>query len=71
VALTAKYLAPCGVCSSMISPGEEISTVAGRWVHLSCLTEPTRITEVTPAVLAHFGVDLPPSMRVATFTHAS
>ncbi len=33
--------------------------------------EPTRITEVTPAVLAHFGVDLPPSMRVATFTHAS
>ncbi len=33
--------------------------------------EPTRITEVTPAVLAHFGVDVPPSMRVATFTHAS
>jgi len=31
---------------------------------------PSRITEVTPAVLGHFGVELPPSMRVATLTHA-
>jgi Type I phosphodiesterase / nucleotide pyrophosphatase len=32
---------------------------------------PSRITEVTPAVLTHFGVDLPPSMRTATLTHAT
>jgi predicted AlkP superfamily pyrophosphatase or phosphodiesterase len=31
---------------------------------------PARITEVTPAVLGHFGVELPPSMRAATLTHA-
>jgi hypothetical protein len=32
---------------------------------------PTRITEVTPAVLAHFGVELPPSMRAADLMHAA
>ncbi len=37
MALTAKYLAPCGVCSSMISPGEEISKVGQRWAHVGCV----------------------------------
>lgn len=33
---------------------------------------PTRITEVTPAVLTHFGVEVPASMRAATaFAHAA
>ena len=31
---------------------------------------PTRITEVTPAVLAHFGVEVPPPMRAAALAHA-
>jgi hypothetical protein len=31
---------------------------------------PARITEVTPAVLAHFGVDVPEPMRVAAPAHA-
>jgi ribonuclease HI len=44
VPLTAKYPTTCGICSSMISPGDEISTVGRRWVHVSCGTEPTRIT---------------------------
>jgi ribonuclease HI len=43
VPLTARYPTPCGVCSSMISPGEEISTVGQRWAHASCVTKPTRI----------------------------
>ena len=32
---------------------------------------PARITEVTPAVLAHFGVEVPASMRIATPAHAA
>jgi ribonuclease HI len=44
VPLTAKYPTTCGVCSSAISPGEEISTVGRRWAHVSCVTDPTRIT---------------------------
>jgi hypothetical protein len=32
---------------------------------------PSRITEVTPAVLAHFGVEVPSSMRTATPAHAA
>jgi ribonuclease HI len=44
VPLTAKYPTSCGVCSSTISPGDEISTVGRRWAHVSCVTEPTRIT---------------------------
>jgi hypothetical protein len=32
--------------------------------------EPARITEVTPAVLAHFGVERPPSMSTAALAHA-
>jgi hypothetical protein len=32
---------------------------------------PSRITEVTPAVLAHFGVEAPASMRIATPAHAA
>jgi hypothetical protein len=32
---------------------------------------PARITEVTPAVLAHFGVEVPAAMRVAAPVHAA
>jgi hypothetical protein len=32
---------------------------------------PSRITEVTPSVLEHFGVEPPPSMQAALLTHAS
>jgi Type I phosphodiesterase / nucleotide pyrophosphatase len=32
---------------------------------------PTRITEVTPAVLRHFGIEPPPSMDAAALTHAA
>ena len=32
---------------------------------------PTRITEVTPAILTHFGVEIPAPMRVATHAHAA
>ncbi|MDX6442627.1 MAG: hypothetical protein QOE43_2356 [Gaiellaceae bacterium] len=32
---------------------------------------PARITEVTPAVLTHFGVEVPPPMRAATRAHAN
>jgi hypothetical protein len=31
---------------------------------------PTRITEIAPAVLRHFGVEVPASMRAAALTHA-
>jgi hypothetical protein len=34
-------------------------------------TAPSRITEVTPAVLAHFGVEVPSSMRIATPAYAT
>jgi ribonuclease HI len=52
VPLTAKYPTPCGVCSSVINPGDEISKIGRRWAHVSCvtlgqdalpLTEPTRL----------------------------
>ena len=32
---------------------------------------PSRITDVTPAVLEHFGVEVPASMRIATPAHAA
>ncbi|HWX10325.1 MAG TPA: hypothetical protein VNY33_10120, partial [Gaiellaceae bacterium] len=32
---------------------------------------PERITEVTPAVLRHFGIEPPPSMDAAALTHAA
>jgi hypothetical protein len=32
---------------------------------------PARITEVTPAVLTHFGVEVPASMRIAMAAHAA
>jgi ribonuclease HI len=35
--LIAKYPASCGVCSSGISPGDEISKVGERWAHATCL----------------------------------
>jgi ribonuclease HI len=34
--LIAKYPASCGVCSSGISPGDEISKVGARWAHVAC-----------------------------------
>ncbi len=42
--LTAKYPTTCGVCSSTISPGDEISKVGGRWAHVACVTKPTLVT---------------------------
>jgi ribonuclease HI len=34
--LTAKYPASCGVCSSGINPGDEISKLGARWAHAAC-----------------------------------
>jgi ribonuclease HI len=34
--LIAKYPATCGVCSSGISPGDEIAKDGARWAHASC-----------------------------------
>ena len=36
MAVTAKYPAVCGVCSSAIVPGAEIVKVEGRWAHREC-----------------------------------
>jgi ribonuclease HI len=39
--LIAKYPASCGVCSSGIIPGDEISKDGPRWAHASCLPDAT------------------------------
>jgi ribonuclease HI len=45
--LTARYPATCGVCSSPIGVGDEISQVGRRWAHVACATRPTRIAGST------------------------
>lgn len=37
--LTAKYPATCGLCSSPISPGDEIAKAGARWAHVSCVPD--------------------------------
>jgi ribonuclease HI len=37
--LIAKYPASCGVCSSVIRPGDEISRDGQRWAHASCVSD--------------------------------
>ena len=39
MSLIAKYPASCGVCSSAIAPGDEISKLGARWAHIACLPE--------------------------------
>jgi ribonuclease HI len=39
VPLIAKYPTSCAICSSGVSPGEEISKVAGRWAHVACASD--------------------------------
>jgi len=56
--LIAKYPASCGVCSSGISPGDEISKDGSRWVHAAC--RPEGVAEAAGAV--H---DITPSKRPA------
>ncbi|WP_098956616.1 ribonuclease H [Pseudonocardia sp. N23] len=34
--MTAKYATSCGVCSSAISPGEQIARSGERWAHVAC-----------------------------------
>lgn len=34
--MTAKYATTCGVCSSSISPGEQIARSGERWAHVAC-----------------------------------
>ncbi|MFB9741000.1 ribonuclease H [Pseudonocardia sulfidoxydans] len=34
--MTAKYATTCGVCSSAISPGEQIARSGERWAHVAC-----------------------------------
>ena len=34
--MTAKYATTCGICSSDIRPGDEITKAGARWAHVSC-----------------------------------
>ena len=34
--LTAKYPTTCGLCSSPVSPGDEIAKAGARWAHVAC-----------------------------------
>jgi len=34
--MTAKYPTTCGLCSSPISPGDEIAKAGARWAHVAC-----------------------------------
>jgi ribonuclease HI len=36
VPMTAKYATTCGVCTSPVTPGEEISRSGERWAHTAC-----------------------------------
>lgn len=36
VPMTAKYATTCGVCSSPVSPGEQIAKAGQRWAHVTC-----------------------------------
>jgi len=58
----------CGGCShGSLVEGDSIVPLLTIGVDAA----PSRITEVTPAVLAHFGVDVPASMQMATPAHAA
>lgn len=50
MSLIAKYPASCGVCSSGISPGDEISKVGVRWAHVACTTATTTATSAALGV---------------------
>jgi ribonuclease HI len=57
--MTAKYPTTCGLCSSSISPGDEIAKAGTRWAHVGCAPQgqqalPTVARKVTgkPAMVA-------------------
>jgi len=37
--MTAKYPTTCGLCSSPISPGDEIAKAGARWAHVACAAD--------------------------------
>ncbi|WP_141278509.1 ribonuclease H family protein [Pseudonocardia hydrocarbonoxydans] len=46
--MTAKYATTCGVCSSRVSPGEEIARAGTGWGHVAC-ADATPSTKASPA----------------------
>jgi ribonuclease HI len=60
MALIAKYPASCGVCSSPISPGDEISKVGPRWAHIACTTDGAAAPSTRPATTKRPAKKAPP-----------